>query len=149
MAKTKSSQQDKPQQHTGGQHPEEYRRDLNPDAGAGQNVGGNRTLVGAHDEKNARTAYDLKDLHARFESWPDDELKLIRVLPVGAQLEQGATYVDLNGDGREFTARGDQEAGPNNYYVAKDSVPYQTWNKLIGVDEPARLGVAGRDAKRS
>jgi hypothetical protein len=73
----------------------------------------------------------------------DDDLKQIRVLPEGARLQQGATYIDLNDlDQGEFTATGDMEAGRENYYVAKDEVHYLLWNLLIGVDNPERLGTS-------
>jgi hypothetical protein len=139
MAKAKPSKQDKPQLHTGEQHPEEYRHDLNPNAGAGQNWG----LAGSTAEIELRTAYDIKDLHRRFHNLPDDELKQILVLPEGVRLEQGATYLDLNDPvRREFTATGDMIARPHNYYVPKSQVDYEMWNRLRGVDNPIRTGVA-------
>jgi hypothetical protein len=118
-------------------HPEEYKRDLNPNALAGQNIG----TAGAHPEKSARTAYDLKPLHNRLNHLLDDDLKQIRILPEGARLEQGATYFDLKHPERgEITATGDMAAGGDNWYAAKDSVHYNLWNLLIGVDNPERLG---------
>jgi hypothetical protein len=139
MAKAKPSQQDKPQIHTGEQHPEEYRHDLNPNAGAGQHWG----LAGSTTGIELRAAYDIKDLHRRFHNLPDDELKQILILPEGARLEQGATYLDLNDpDRREFTATGDMIAGPQNYYVPKGRVDYEMWNRLRGVGDPIRTGVA-------
>jgi hypothetical protein len=123
----------------GEQHPEEYRPDLNPDAMAGQNIG----VAGPHPELDARTAYELKELHRRLVGFSDDELKQIPILPRGSRLEQGATYVDLReSDRREFTATGDMEAGPGNWYVPKNQVDYQLWNRLIGVGDPERLGIA-------
>jgi len=123
----------------GEQHPESWRSDLNPDAMAGQNVG----VAGPHPETDARTAYDLKDLHRRLRDFSDDTLKSILVLPPGSRLEQGATYVDLHDpDCREFTAMGSMEAGRDNWYVPKDQVDYQLWNRLIGVTNPERLGQA-------
>ena len=90
----------------GEQHPEPWRSDLNPDAMAGQNVG----LAGPHPETDARTAYDLKDLHRRLSDFSDDELKSIPVLPLDTRLQQGATYVDLrDSDCREFKAMGNME----------------------------------------
>ena len=126
------------------QHPDEYQYDLNPEGGAGMNVG----LVGQHPEKASgiRTAYDIKDLHNRLQGFEDDELKGIPVLPAGTRLEQGATYIDLQEKNpKEFTARSDMEAGPKNWYVPKSEVDYQLWNRLIGVDNPERLGTAGED----
>src|SRR5215211_7004363 len=123
----------------GEQHPEEWRRDLNPDPMAGQNIGS----AGRHPEKDAATAYEVKTVHRQFHGFTDDELKRIPILPGGALLEQGATYVDLQDEGlREFTATGDMQAGPNNYYVPKSEVDYQLWNRLIGVTNPERLGDA-------
>ena len=61
----------------------------------------------------------------------------IPVLPQGSRLEQGATYIDLNNLERgEFTATGDMEAGPDNWYVPKTEVPYEIWNGLVGLKGP-------------
>jgi hypothetical protein len=121
----------------GEQHPDEWRGDLNPNRLAGQNTGPDS----AADEKSARTAHELKDVHRRLSGFSDDLLKQIPVLAPGTRLEQGATYVDLNDpDTREFTATGDMEAGPTNRYVPKSEVDYQLWNRLIGVDNPERVG---------
>ena len=70
---------EKPQAATPTKHPEPYERDLNPNAMAGQHIG-----VGEFEpEKNARTAYDLKDVHRRLAALTDDNLRQIRVLPTG------------------------------------------------------------------
>jgi hypothetical protein len=123
----------------GEQHPDEWRQDLNPDANAGQNYG----EAGAHTQQTTRTAYDVKDIHRAFDDWADEELKRVPILPAGTRLRQGATYVDLQTpDRREFTATGDIEAGPHNWFVPKAEVDYQVWNRLIGVDNPERLGEA-------
>jgi hypothetical protein len=118
---------------------EYWELDLNPERGAGQNVG----LEGPHPEKDegVRTAYDLKPLHRRLEGYTDDELKGIPVLNPHTRLEQGATYIDLRDDQpQEFTARGYMEASDGNWFVPKSEVDYQLWNRLIGVDNPERLG---------
>ncbi len=120
-------------------HPEPWQADLNPDALAGQNIG----MLGPRPAEDARTAYDLKGLHRRLEGFRDDELKQIPVLAPGSRLEQGATYVDLRADDcHEFKALGGMEAGRDNWYVPKDQVDYQLWNRLIGVQNPERLGRA-------
>jgi hypothetical protein len=120
----------------GQQHPEQWRRDLNPNAMAGQNLG----LDNPHPEQSARTAYDLKEVHDSLRDLTDDGLKQIPVLPNGARLEQGGTYIDLHDPQRkEFTATGDMQAEPGHWYVPKDSVDYQLWNRLRGVKEPERL----------
>ncbi len=123
--------------HAGDQHPDEWREDLNPEANAGQNFG----QAGAHVLEEMRTAYDIKDLHNAFDHLGDTELKGIPVLPVGTRLRQGATYVDLqHPDREEFTARAGMEATEQNWFVPKSMVDYQTWNKLIGVTNPERIG---------
>jgi hypothetical protein len=87
-----------------------------------------------------RTAYDIKQAHRILEGITDDGLKMIPVLPEGAQLQQGGRYIDLRDPQRyEFTAMADMVAGPNNWYVPKDSVDYELWNRLIGIQNPERL----------
>jgi hypothetical protein len=109
---------------------------------AGQNIG----LAGPHLEKDTATAYDIKAIHRQFHGFTDDELKRIPILPQGARLEQGATYVDLQDEGlEEFSATGDMEAGPGNWYVPKSEVDYQLWNRLIGLTNPERLGEADEE----
>ena len=84
-------------------------------------------------QRSSRTAKDVKELHARFNDWLDSDLDEIPVLPEGARLDQNATYVDLSLDEPvEFTATGDMEAGPGQFFVPKDDVPYQIWNRLRG-----------------
>jgi hypothetical protein len=124
--------QGKPQAEV--KHPPEWERDLNPDRMAGQNIGAEPDR-----EVELRTAYDVKPLHRAMEGFGDDELKQVPVLPAGERLEQGATYLDLRDPGRgEFTATGDMAAGQENAYVAKDQVPYETWNRLRGIRDPER-----------
>jgi hypothetical protein len=124
---------DKPQVETLQQHPEPYQHDLNPNAMAGQNLG----IGEAQPAKQGRTAYDVKPVHKRLKQFSDEELKQLRILPVGSRLEQGATYIDIhNLDLSEFTATGDMQVGLNNWVVAKKDVPYELWNRLLEV-EPA------------
>lgn len=123
------------QPQPGQQHPEEWRRDLNPNARAGQNDGGDQQL------SNAPTAYEVKGVHRQFHGFSDDELKRIPIVPSGTRLQQGAVYVDLQDESlSEFKATGDMTVGPGNWYVPKDEVDYQLWNRLIGVTNPERLG---------
>ncbi len=123
----------------GEQHPPEWRGDINPDRLAGQNVG----PASKQEEKTARTAEDIKDLHRRYSGLADDDLRQIPVLPAGTRLDQGSVYFDLNDvDRGEFVATGDMVAGPENYYVPKSEVDYQLWNRLIGVRNEERLGLA-------
>jgi len=121
----------------GEQHPDEWRGDLNPNRLSGQNVGPAASVR----DKASRTAYDVKDLHDRLHGFPDDMLKQIPVLPVGSRLKQGAVYVDLNDpQARELRATGDMEAGPQHYYVPKDEVDHFTWNRLLDIQVPERVG---------
>jgi hypothetical protein len=139
MADVKQNQQAKPQSATGGQHPQEYRQDLNPNAMAGQNIG----AAGPHSEKGARSARDVKDLHARYRDWSDADLEQIPVVPEGTRLEQDATYLDLSvAAPREFTATGDMTAQRHNRYVPKSEVPYEIWNRLLGIKNVMRTGVS-------
>jgi hypothetical protein len=120
------------------QHPDdEFERDLHPSPFAGQNVG----IASPRPELDAPTAFDVKDVHRRLSEFRDDELQQIPILPTGSRLEQGATYVNLRDlDGGEFKAMGYQEAERGHWYVPKDAVPYELWNRLIGVDNPERTG---------
>lgn len=121
------------------QKPDEFQQDLNPNLMAGRNVG----LEGPHPEKSGLDASQIKELHSKLEGFTNDELTQIVVLPQGSRLEQGAKYIDLNDPQRqEFTAMGSMEAGSDNYYVPKTEVGYQIWNRLIGVQNPERLGEA-------
>jgi hypothetical protein len=121
-------------------HPPEYQRDLNPNASAGLNYG----LEGPHPEKeNPRTAYDIKDLHRQLRNLLDDQLRLIPVLPPGSRLEEGATYLDLKNPGRhEFTGRAAMITGPEEWIIPKKEVPFQLWNRLLGINNPERTGEA-------
>lgn len=117
-------------------HPPEWQTDLNPHALAGQNYG----AIGPHAEKVMVSANDLKEIHRLLPDWTDDELKQLTIMPEGSRLEQGATYVDLHDPARrECTATAEMVAGPANYYVPKSEVDYVLWNRLIGVENPARL----------
>ena len=104
-----------------------------PQVGAGTMAGQNIGATGEHPEKSSRTAKDVKHLHARFRDWSDDDLEDIPVMPEGARLEQGATYINLRDESpAEFVATGGIEAGPDDRYVAKSQVAYQIWNRLLG-----------------
>ena len=125
---------DKPQNQD--KHPQEWEDDLNPDRMAGQNIG----PQSADRERGLQTAYDLRNVHRSLQQFEDDDLKRIPVVPTGARLQQGATYIDLNDpDREEFTAMGDMQADSGSCYVPKSEVPYPVWNRLIGVENPERL----------
>ncbi len=114
-----------------------FDRDLHPNHMAGQNIG----PVSDETQRTTRTAYDVKSVHRTLRDWPDDELKEIPVLAEGTPLQQGGTYLNLREPERgEITAMGGMRAGAADAFVAKDAVPYPTWNRLRGIDDPARTG---------
>jgi hypothetical protein len=122
------------------QGPEPYQHDRNPEAAAEQNV----DRIGPHPEKHhSLTAYDAKEAHRQLVDWTDEELKQIPLMPAGARLEQGATYVDLREPARrEFTATGDMHVPSDGLYVPKSEVDFRTWNRLLGIRTAARIGQA-------
>jgi hypothetical protein len=94
-------------------------------------------------EKGPRTMRDIKELHARYRDWTDDDLHQVPILPTGSRLEQDATYIDLNEpQPREFTATGDMQAAERQRIVAKSAVHYEIWNRLLGLEDVARTKVA-------
>jgi len=100
------------------------------------------TSVQPSDE-SAPSAYDIKDVQQTWKDFSKADLKQIPIVPEGTRLQQGAVYLDLNDPARgEIKAFGHMEAGREHRYVAKETVPYDLWNALIGVDTPERLGVA-------
>jgi hypothetical protein len=128
----------------GDQHPDRYRHDLNPHPTAGQNHGMHTA------DALGPSAYDVKDAHRTWRDLSDADLKQLQVLREGTRLRQGAVYFDLNDPDRgEIKALGNMEAGPGNQYVAKDTVPYDVWNALIGVDNPERLDLADEPRART
>jgi hypothetical protein len=123
-------------------HPEPYQKDLNPDASKGLNWG----LAGPHPEKGgARTAYDVKNVHEALRNFPDDELKQLVVLPVGARLEAKATYVNLSAPRLgEFTAEGNEDVGEHDYVIPKKETPYDLWSRLVDAVWKMRQGESPR-----
>ena len=114
-----------------------FDRDLHPRHMAGQNIG----PVSDEPHRTGRTAYDVRSVHRALRDWPDDELKQVPVLPEGTPLQQGGTYLNLREPGRgEVTAMGGMRAAPGDCWVPKDEVPYPTWNRLRGIDDPERTG---------
>jgi len=115
-------------------HPDEWQRDLNPNRLAGQNIGSEADVRRGSE----RTAFHLRKSGMTL-GGDDDELKQVPVLAEGERLQQGATYVDLTQrPPREFTARSDMSVPANHAYVAKDRVPYQVWNRLLGEEKPGQ-----------
>ena len=113
-------------------HPPEYREDLNPSSSGGQNVG--PASAGAR-----QTGSRIKEMYDRFPDLNKDALQQISLVAEGERLAQGATYVDLTEENpEEFTAMGDEEAGPDNLYVAKKHTPHEIWNHLTGQEKPGQ-----------
>lgn len=112
---------------------DDFERDLKRDPLAGQNIGADMDR-----DLGLRSAYDVREIHRALDM-SDDELREIPLVPQGERLQQGGTYLDLRNPRRgEFTAMGDVAAENGTAYVAKDQVPYTTWNKLRGIDDPRR-----------
>lgn len=119
--------------HPEDKHPEPYQQDLNPDANKGLNYGK------AGPPIPTRSAYDIKELHDTLEGFSAEELKQMRVLSEGARLETDATYLNLaDEDPHEIHASGDEDVGPDDLYLAKKDIPYESWNRLLGYRAPRR-----------
>ena len=101
----------------------------------GQNIGPGLT----EREVPLPTAYEVKRIHRALADFQDDDLKQIPILPVGSRLQQGATYIDLAADRpEEIETTGALTADPGHYYVPKDRVPHEIWNRLIGEPKPGQ-----------
>lgn len=110
-----------------------FEQDLHP-----HNRAGESDLPGPF---TSRTAYDVKTLHDRLREVPDDILKQIPILDPGTRLQEGAVYFDLRRpEAGEFRGMNNIAVGVDEWIVPKESVDYEMWNWLIGVDDPYRLG---------
>jgi hypothetical protein len=119
-------------------HPQPWRDDLNPNHMAGQNIGG-ETLETDPDVAHAR---DLKEIGRLLPGFTDAELREIPLVPTGTRLENHATYVDLcDPERRPFTATAPMVAPHGTLLVAKAEVPYQYWNRIIGLSDPRRTEI--------
>lgn len=88
-----------------------------------------------------RTANDEKEAHRQLVDWTEDELKQVPLLPVGAPLEPGATYVDLRDPARRaFAATGEMHVPSDGLYVPRSEVDERTWHRLLGVRAPVWIG---------
>jgi hypothetical protein len=124
----------------GEQHPPEWREDLNPES---DNAGVNHGLVGPETEPDMMMASEIPGARDSIADLEKDDLAQLPVLRPGTRLEQGAVYVDLRANPRhEIKANASMIAGAHNWYVPKNRVDYQLWNRLIGVTNPERLGQA-------
>ena len=114
-----------------GKQPEEdFSADLGPGAPSASPPGSVESLP----------ADQAKDLHRKLPDLDSAELARLTILPVGARLEQGATYVDLNDlDAGPFKAIGGREAAPRERLVAKREIDHELWNRLVGGDAEAEI----------
>ncbi|CAN5744674.1 hypothetical protein BH18ACT2_BH18ACT2_14670 [soil metagenome] len=109
-----------------GDDEDEFADDLAP-----VNTPGSPGRQGGHADESSSAA-DEKDLR-QLGLLGADDLAQLQVLTVGARLEQGSVYVDLDDlDGGPFKAMGGQEAGADNRYVAKRDTDHELWNRLVG-----------------
>jgi hypothetical protein len=129
-----------PKQHGADlQRPQPYQRGLNSDAGAGP---GPARVAPRPEKDDSRTAYDVKEARLQLVGWTDDELRQIPLMPVGARLQPGATYVDLREPARrEFTATDDMQVPIDAMYVPKSEVDYRAWNRLQGIRTAERIAI--------
>jgi hypothetical protein len=85
------------------------------------------------EKEPARTAFDVREAHRQLVDWSDDDLRQVPLLPAGARLEQGATYVDLRDPARrEFAATGEMQVPSDGLYVPRTEVDDRTWHRLLG-----------------
>ena len=123
----------KPQAHQ--KHPDQWQQDLNPGHLAGQNISAPADELGSP----RITAFHLRKRGHAVGGLDDEELKQVPLVPAGTRLQQGATYVNLASDSfQEFTATADVIASSEDAYAAKDRVPYEIWNRLIGEPKPGQ-----------
>jgi hypothetical protein len=126
-----------PKQQAATQHPEEWRRDLNPNHLAGQNIG----VLSDEKTRGDRTAFNVRKQGWVVGDLDDNELQQIPVVAAGTRLQQGATYIDLKAEPlHEFTATGDMAVGKEDAFAPKDRVPYEIWNRLLGEEKPGQRG---------
>ena len=99
--------------------------------------------LGGHEDESVPASSD-KTLHGRLQDLREDELTRLSILETGTRLEQGGTYLDLNAlEQGPFTARGGQQAEPNNRYIAKRDTDYELWNRLVGNGRAREDGPSG------
>src|SRR5829696_2470230 len=124
--------------HPETKHPEPYQKDLGPDASKGLNFGNEGPPI------PTRNAHEIKELHEKLADFTPEELRQIRVLCEGVRLETGAAYVNLaDPDRKEIHAKGDEVVDWDDLFVAKKDVPYELWNRLLGIDDARRTAGPG------
>ncbi|MGZ3636531.1 MAG: hypothetical protein ACXVCX_01690 [Ktedonobacterales bacterium] len=114
-----------------------FEHDLHPNMLAGEDHSPLAPGPGTY----GHTLADVNEMYDKFPDLTHADLKRIPVLPEGARLEQGATYLDAAEPipGEITAPSGDFVAGPQNLYVPKKDTDYLLWNRLLGVTNRARL----------
>lgn len=108
------------------QREDEFAEDLRPAQEPGQHPH-------SHLQDSVLAVDEDKSLRQGVAGLDDDQVRGLTVLTVGTRLEQGGVYLDLNRPQQgSFKALGNQEAGPDNRYVAKRDTDYETWDRLVG-----------------
>ncbi len=87
-----------------------------------------------------RTAHDVEEAHRQLVGWTEDELKQVPLMPIGARLDEGATYVDLRDPARrEFAASAEMQVPPDGLYVPRSAVDHRIWVRLLGLRTADRI----------
>lgn len=111
-------------------------RDLHKGEPPGENIGSNIP----QSEDLGLSADTLKDLRTRLPGLTDAELKSIPIEPMGYQLREGSTYVNLRDpDLRPFVATGGMKAERGQAIAPKSATDYLVWNRIVGVESPEQL----------
>jgi hypothetical protein len=119
--------------HPEAKHPQTAQQDLSPDANKGLNYG----MAGPAIQ--TRNAAEMKEMHDLLPDFTPEELKQMSVTVPGTRLETGATYLNLvEGERKEIRALGNEEVRDGDLFIAKKDVPYELWNRLLGIKNPAR-----------
>lgn len=72
-----------------------------------------------------------KDVVNALPELTDDELGRLSILPVGTELDQGGTYLDLNQRKQgTFVVHGARSVEPSERIIAKKTTDYELWNRL-------------------
>lgn len=88
---------------------------------------------GSHLEESVLAVDDDKTLRKGITGLDPEQVRGLTVLTAGTALHQGSVYLDLNQlDRGPFKAVGNEQAGPDNRYVAKRDTDYETWDRLVG-----------------
>ncbi len=97
-----------------------------------------------NEEPQSMTAYDIKETHDLLPDLSADELQRLHVAAPGSPLVENAKYIDLRHRERgEIQARAGMLGNDVHWYVLKNDVDYQLWNKLLGTPDVRRTGTSG------